>query len=765
MQVQHITVHSGYPVPPGSSGKTKGIRAMELIELPTGEKYVLAQDLGDVERFLFTAPTSNAIGMDTETTGLDSSKDKIVGLSIAVEEKCAIYVPVAHKIGTNVSLKGTLDLVDAYMADHKVYPVFWNGKFDVSMFDTNVAWVPSYYEDVMASVYLDNPDREEKGLKACARDDLGLVMDEFESLFSLEERRAKIFDISTKAPRRCTKYAAQDADATLRLHNRYKHIKDEFSLPHRVDTKLMDIIRRMEQTGGMELNLEYINKCLKQLKQREQFLQDMVFRAAGQEFAIGSSKQLGDILFEKLGMPSPGRTKGGQHATGAKELEKLAEQYPVAEWVVSFKKIQKAQGSYFGKLLKLHEKGVKPRFSFNQFAAPTYRLAAPGGDPDLDGKTGVNIQAVSNGEARALMACEISLPAAGSSSSTVYQDELDQEDNLFAEEAPKVITVSKSIYLDDAYDKPWVWDQEDGTKVCVMDNCKHCDVGCAEGGLDVTRRHTQNIKVVPSVRQSFRAPKGYVLLGCDYDRQELVIGANLSKEPKWVNALLNNSDLHAITAMAAYKLTQDQWDKLPADLKKRRRGVGKILNFATFYGATAHTLARNTGLSLPVAQAIYDGFVKGHPQLFSWMDRVKLFARKNGYTNTYFGRRRWLKQFYNEGSQGMKAFADRSAVNTAVQGTGADVTRIAMVKCDTWLQTNQVDWDQARIALSIHDELVFQIKEDLLDTIGPKMVENMMFNVKGWAVQLSVEPKVGVVWGQAKKYSFKSTESRILTPD
>lgn len=738
---------------------------MELIELATGEKYLLAQSLQDVEEFLKTPPESDAVGMDTETTGLNTIKDRVVGFAVSVEEKVAMYVPTLHKIGTNVPIRPALDLVSQYITDYKVFPVFWNGKFDVSMLETSAGWVPEYYEDVMASVYLDNPDRDEKGLKAVARDELGLIMDQFESLFTPEEIRAKIFDISTKAPKRCTKYAAMDADATFRLYKRYKHIKEEFSLPHRVDTKLVDIIRRMEQTGGLELNLEYINSCLTQLKQREQFLQEQVFRAAGQEFAIGSSKQLGDILFEKLGMPSPGRTKGGQHATGAKELEKLAEQYPIAEWVVSYKKIQKAQGSYFGKLLKLQSLGIKPRFSFNQFAAPTYRLAAPGGDPEEDGKTGVNIQAVSNGEARSFMACEVMVPEEGAATSnSIYSSQLDDDEMLFGEATPTVIPIKTVLNTEEAYQKPWVWDQEDGTKVCVLDSCKHCDVGCASAGLDVTRRHTPNIRVIPSVRQSFRAPKGYVLLGCDYDRQELVIGANLSKEPKWVNALLNDSDLHAITAQAAFKISPEQWENLAPDIKKRRRAVGKILNFATFYGATAHTLSRNTGLALPTAQAIYDGFVKGHPHLFAWMDRVKLFARKNGYTNTYFGRRRWLKQFYNEGSNGMKAFADRSAVNTAVQGTGADVTRIAMVKCDQWLKDNQVDWDIARIVLSIHDELVFLIREDLLDTIGPQMVKNMMFNVKGWAVQLSVEPKVGVVWGQSKKYKFSKADSGVLIP-
>lgn len=363
---------------------------------------------------------------------------------------------------------------------------------------------------------------------------------------------------------------------------------------------------------------------------------------------------------------------------------------------------------------------------------------------------------MSNGEARTLLGVVLkSSDTKPKEASKDYAADLG-EDLLFAEEpSGAIITRSGTLDYELAQGQPWVWEDQDGQVVCIKDTCKDCEVMCQSYGMDVTRRPTKNIQVIPSVRQSFRAPPGYLLMACDYDRQELVIGANLSKEPKWVNALLQDMDLHAITTMAAFKLSQQQWDNLPPDEKKRKRGIGKILNFATFYGATAHTLARNTGLPLPVAEQIYDGFVKGHPQLFSWMDKVKLFARRNGYTNTYFGRRRWLRQFYAEGSQRMKAFADRSAVNTAVQGTGADVTRIAMVRCDKWLRENQVDRDQARLVLSIHDELVFQMREDLVDKVGPELVKQMMFKVKSWQVQLSVAPKIGQVWGKQKEYEFK----------
>ena len=182
--------------------------------------------------------------------------------------------------------------------------MFWNAKYDVSVFETNIGWVPEVYEDVMCSMFLDNPDRDEKGLKAVARSELGFLMSKFEDLFTPEEIRSKTMDISAKAPKRCTSYASADADATLRLYLYFRHIEQQFNLPFRVDNQLVEVIRRMEQTGGMELNEKYITGCISSLKQREKVLEEMIFRAAGEQFAIGSPKQLGDILFEKLGLLS-----------------------------------------------------------------------------------------------------------------------------------------------------------------------------------------------------------------------------------------------------------------------------------------------------------------------------------------------------------------------------------------------------------------------------------------------------------------------------
>lgn len=667
---------------------------------PTKDQPFLAlvDDFNDLEQLLKDLkPTAGILALDTETNSLDTVKAQMAGFSFCVSPWQGYYVPTGHKIGTNIDKWKGWGLIQSYKERHSLLEVYFNAKYDVSVLEVNVAHHPKVYEDVMNQTHLDDPDREEKGLKPLAKKELGFAMEKFEDLFTADEIKARSFDISVKLPKRCFSYAASDAVATFMLYEKFRSVNTEFKFPYTVDTKLVEEIRCIEQYGGMEINSEYINHQTRALTARAEVFRDMIWRAAGTEFEIASAKQLGDILFGRLGLPSPGQTAGGQHKTGKEELGKLAEEFPIAEWVICYRKLVKARDSYFKKLLTLADMGVKPRFSFNMFAAPTFRLAAPGGDPNKDGKTGVNIQAVSNGEARLLMGVVLDLEESTSTPKASYINDLDDDDLLFAEptKSASIITSSKSSDIDWALDAtgknfkdgvletlPWILQDEDGRDICIRDGCNNCGLPCDHLGIDVIRRPVKGVEVIPSVRQAFKAPKGYILMGCDYDRQEVVIAANLSKEPKWVNALLKKEDLHGQTACAAFGLAT--LDNLSPAEKKKKRGVGKMLNFATLYGATAHTLARNSGLPLAVAEQVYDAFTRRHPQLFAWMDRVKLFARRNGYTTTYFGRRRWLKQFYDTNSNSMKGFADRSAVNTAIQGCLPSGVRVQTK--DGWLR-------------------------------------------------------------------------------
>jgi len=717
--------------------------------------YRLIDQLGDLKDYLDGA--ENELGhfaLDTEATSLDTRKAKLVGLSLCFVPGTAIYVPVGHKIGRNLPKKSVMDLIDRKCENY--VPVFFNAKYDLNVLQANTGWTPPTFEDALELVYLADPDRKKKGLKLVAKEDLNFNMEPFEDLFTPEEQKAKVFDISTKSPRRCADYGAKDADATLRAWIHFQWVIKEFGFAVKVDRSVIDEMRRVEHNGGMELNPEYVQEQLEALEGRGEELKALIHRIVGSQFEINSPKQLGIALFDTMGLPSQGMTRAVKnpiYRTDATTLERLAKSHPIAAYVIAYRKVDKARSSYFKKLRILTEDGIKPRFNFNLFSAPTFRFSAPGGDPKKDGATGINIQAVSNGEALDLTAVNLSAI----------------EENQIQYHAPPedlVVNIDLELGIDHKPEKDvkgglWSMDRleelpntvrnEAGELMCFRETCAGCPPRC-DLFRSVIRRENKGLLMVPSVRQAFRAPAGYKMVSFDYDRQEAVIGANMSGEPKWLNALKQGIDLHEQTAAICFGMFIEELRALPEPEYKRRRQVGKVINFSIFFGATAYSIAANADIPKAMAEQFYDGFVRGHPTLISWIKKCHIFSRKTGYTTTYFGRKRWLKQFYSMADPKMHAFADRSAVNTAVQGTGAEVTRIAIARLGNTWKREKIKNSEARLVMQLHDELSWIIRDELIFDMCQIIKPQMEFNVKNWAVQLTAAPKIGQVWGKQTDY-------------
>ena len=726
--------------------------------------YRLAKTIRDIEEYLERGSEDGFIGMDSEASGLDTRRAVIAGISLSIEEESAIYIPLGHTIGSNLPTESVVRVLEPVVGVSLI-PVFYNAKYDLNVIQRNTKWYPKKFEDALEVVYMEDPDRKMKKLKLVAKEDLFFDMDTFESLFTPEEVKAKMLDIRRKSPQRCVDYACADADAALRVWRQKIKTREEQAFAIGIDTKLIEIVRRIEHNGGMELYHEYIDTQMDLLEGRAEALKEQTHRVIGYKFEINSPKQLGIALFDKRGIPSPGLTRGKnpQHKTDAESMEKLAKQYPEISIVLAYRKVVKARSTYFMKLKKLDSLGLPVRFQFNMFSAPTFRFSAPGGKPEVDGGSGVNIQAVSNGEALDLMAVDLSVEGG---SSDDYIKDISEDDVLFAVETDEDGLQTEVPGVEPATLPYTIEDESEPPKLmCFRETCVSCPARCKSKGIDTTRRLQKNLKMIPSVRQSFQAKEGYTLVSFDYERQELVIGANMSKEPKWLRALANKEDLHELTASDAFGIPLDDFKAMKKDPNKkgeykRKRDIGKILNFASFYGATSYTLARKADIAQAQADKIYDGFTNGLKVLFQWMGKVHIFARKEGYTTTYFGRKRWLRQFYAKKDRRMDAFADRSAVNTAIQGTGAEITRIAMVKCDRAVKRNNWKSNQAKIVMQLHDELTFMIRDDMLVETIPVIQEAMEFKVKSWEVQLTVGYKVGKVWGQQEDSEIEDGELR-----
>jgi len=699
-------------------------------------------------------------GWDVETNSLNTRRARLVGTSIAPIPGLSCYIPIGHQLGTNADAEWVKQLFRD-LTEEGFEPVAYNSKFDLNVIQANWRIIFPICWDSLELVYLEDPDRKVKKIDVIAAEDLNMELASFESLFTPAENKAKKYDLSKKTPGHVCDYAAEDADAAIRIWELKQSVKEEFSFAVDIDRELVEIVRALEHNGGMELNPEYVEEQMEILGKRAKALEEQIYRMVGERFLLDSPKKLGIALFERAGLPHPEkdpRTKTGQWKTGKAFLEKVAAEHPLAEFVISYRKIVKARGTYFKKLLRLKRLKLKPRFSFHLHSAPTFRFAAPGGDPLKDGFTGVNIQAVSNGEARTLNAVDLSKRERGR-----YAEELVDSELMVASQAEEV---SIEEWTGDKADLPWVTTHEDHLDqlFCFRESCSGCPANCAGEGIDVTRRPEKNLVVVPSVRQAFRAPEGYTLVSLDYDRQELVIAANMSGEPNWLRALAAGLDVHAQTAALGFGHTKDDFERLkdtnPGEWARKRDG-GKIANFATLYGGTAYTVAKQTGMSQSAAEAFYNGLVRNHPTLFNWISRVQAFARQKGYTTTYFGRKRWLKKYYERvdrygrPDRKMIGFANRSAVNTAIQGTGAEVTRIAMVRVEKLRLKKGYSHKDMRLVIQLHDELTYLVRDEIVDDVIELITEGMEFKVKSWEVQLSVGVKVGPIWGIQKKWERK----------
>lgn len=685
------------------------------------------EEIGD---YLATADNEpdHVVSIDTETDGLDSRKCKLAGVSISASPNTAMYIPVGHEVGSHLNLpivEVTKQLVKG-VGERKC--IFWNAKFDLPVLSRNTGWAPvDNFLDAIELPYLDNPERR-VGLKFLAKEILNVDMQKFEEIFDDPDyysrfgKKKKTKDlpliISYIHPQKALSYAGADADLALQLYYHFRYILSQYEGAVRVDTALVNVLMDMEQLGGLDLNGDYITEKLVELDYLTEFLNRQILDEAGFDFDVNSPKQVANALFVNLGLPPQGHTKTGQLSTDAQALESLAKQYPIAEWLILYKKLTKARNTYFKKLKYLIDNNQKPFFQFNQYAVPTYRFSSSGGDPEKDGTVGINIQAVSNGEIRDTWGVDVT--------PNPYFDYPDDQ-------------------LEDRL--PYVLPSDDRGLVCIRRTCDGCPAKCEDYNIDVTRKRLPSVQIVPSVRQAFTAPKGYTLASFDYDRQEIVIAANFSKEPVWIEALKEGADIHAVMATRLFGLIPGQCSDKEWDQARKK---AKTINFGIIYGLTPPGLAARLGISLKEGEELYNDFFSVLRSLKRWLDHTVYHAKKDRYVRTYWGRRRWIDRIMQDNM----GHAERVAMNTPIQGTGAEVTRLAMVYVNKWLHKYDPQLQKARMVYTLHDELGILIQDDYLLPVVMGVKKCMEFRVKSWEIQLSTGCKIGVTWGEQEEVDW-----------
>ncbi|HZX52795.1 MAG TPA: DNA polymerase I, partial [Pseudomonas sp.] len=614
----------------------------EVAELPAAAalgdyQCVLTQAQFDV--WLGKLRNAELIAFDTETTGLDAQRAQLVGLSFAVKAGEAAYIPVAHSymgVPTQLDRDAVLKALKPILEDPNKAKVGQHAKYDINILanaSTPIAVQGVAFDTMLESYVLDSTatrhDMDSLALKYLDHSNI-----RFEDIAGKGAKQLTFdqIDLAQAAP-----YAAEDADVTLRLHQHlWAKLSAEPSLAkvlQEIEMPLVPVLARIERQGAL-VDAKLLGLQSNELGEKLVALERQAFEIAGEEFNLASPKQLGVILYEKLGLPIISKTAKGQASTAEAVLAELAEQdFELPKVLMQYRTLSKLKSTYTDRLPEqINPRTGRIHTSYHQAVAATGRLSST--DPNL----------------------------------------------------------------------------------------QNIPIRTAEG-----RR----------IRQAFVAPKGYQLLAADYSQIELRIMAHLAKDESLLDAFRHGRDVHKATAAEVFGVPLDE-------VSSDQRRSAKAINFGLIYGMSAFGLAKQIGCDRKQAQAYIDVYFHRYPGVLAYMERTREQAAEQGYVETLFGRRLYLPDIHAK-NQGLRKAAERTAINAPMQGTAADIIKRAMVAVDNWLSESALD---AKVILQVHDELVLEVREDLVDQVSER-IKALMSAAAELDVPLLVEVGVGNNWDEA----------------
>ncbi|EGK70773.1 DNA polymerase I [Methyloversatilis universalis FAM5] len=597
--------------------------------------YETLLDRAAFERWLAKLMAAEVVSLDTETTGLDPMEARLVGMSFALAEGEAAYLPLGH-VYPDAPAQLPLDEVLAALRPWLESPTHGklgqNLKYDRHVFANHGIRLAGVVDDTLLESYVLEADRNHN-LDTLVTRHLGLKVISYDEVTGKGAARIGFEQVPLE---RAAAYAAEDADVTLRVHRvlapriaadrKLAYIYRDIELP------VSDILFEMERNGVL-LDVGSLAAQSNELGQKMLDLERRAHEAAKQPFNINSPKQLAEILFEREKLPVIKKTPSGTPSTDEEVLSQLALDYPLPALILEYRSLAKLKGTYTDKLPRMVRADTgRVHTSFGQAVAVTGRLSSV--DPNL----------------------------------------------------------------------------------------QNIPVRTAEG-----RR----------IRSAFIAPPGHVLVSADYSQIELRIMAHLSQDARLLQAFADGEDIHRATAAEVFGVA-------PAEVSSEQRRYAKVINFGLIYGMSAHGLAKNLDIERSAAQSWIDRYFAQYPGVARYMDETRALAREQGYVETVFGRRLQLPDIRAQ-QVGRRQGAERAAINAPMQGTAADLIKLAMIAVSGWLKAEKL---ATRLILQVHDELVLEVPDAELDLVRER-VPALMEGVAQLSVPLKVEAGVGRNWDEA----------------
>ena len=575
------------------------------------------------------------IAFDTETTSLDSMRADIVGLSLSVQPGHACYIPLAHDYpGAPAQLPRdkVLAALKPIFEDTRRPKVGQHAKYDMNILSHYGITVQGLKHDTMLESYVWNATATRHDMDSLAKKYLGYDTVKYEEVAG---KGAKQISFSQVDLDTACRYAAEDADVTLRLHHALWPLLESepklLKVYEDIEIPLVPVLAGMEQHGVL-IDVNELRMQSQQLGKRMHELQKEAWQSAGREFNLDSPKQLQAILFDELGLPAKLKTPTGQPSTNEEALEAIADDHALPRLILEYRGLAKLRSTYTEKLAEI----VNPRTgrvhtSYHQGAVATGRISS--NDPNL----------------------------------------------------------------------------------------QNIPVRTEEG-----RR----------IRQAFIAPEGWLVMAADYSQIELRIMAHLSGDEGLLRAFHEGGDIHRATAAEVFGIEPDA-------VTNNQRRAAKAINFGLMYGMSAFGLARQLGVDRGEASDYMARYFSRYPGVHAFMEATRERAHRDGYVETLFGRRLYLENLTAR-NQALRAGAERAAVNAPMQGTAADIIKRAMIGVAAWLK----DRDDAHMLMQVHDELVFEVRADAVDTVRDAVIARMS-GAAELRVPLIVDVGVGKNWDEA----------------
>ena len=585
------------------------------------------------------------VAIDTETTSLNDMLAELVGISLATEIGSACYIPIGHKEGQEddlfdnfqlvegqLDLEYVLDCLRPVLTDDSILKIGQNIKYDAKVLSRYGIEVTTF-DDTMLLSYAMHGGLHNHGMDALSERYLDHSPISIKTLIgsgksAITFDKVKIEDAVT--------YAAEDADITLRLWKIFKqklHLSKVTKVYESLERPLVSVLAQMEK-NGVKVDRETLSRMSNAFAQKMAGLEAEIYELAGETFNVGSPKQLGEIMFDKLGYEGGKKGKNGAYATGADILEELATSYDFPKRVLDWRQLSKLKSTYTDAL----------------------------------------------------------------------QDHINPDTGR--------VHTSYSI------------------------------AGAVTGRLSSTEPNLQNIPVRTEdgrrIREAFVAESGNILVSLDYSQIELRILAHIAKIDALKQAFHDGLDIHAMTASEMFDVPLDQ-------MTPEIRRQAKAINFGVIYGISGFGLARNLRIPRAEAQGFIDRYFDRFPGIKEYMDETIKFSKENNYVKTLFGRVIHTPEINAKGP--MAGFAKRAAINAPIQGTAADIIRRAMIRVPDAIKDLP-----AKMLLQVHDELLFEVKEefsqDLVDKVQ-SIMETASLPFLKMDIPLSVDAGHGLNWAEA----------------